>query len=47
MKDISEYQKEFEQVISHLKQLEEQKQRLTTRAVELQGIIKEMQSTKE
>lgn len=43
MKAKEEYQKELDTVMVQLRQLEQQKMQLTTRGVELQGILKELE----
>jgi len=44
MRQLAEYEKEYQQVIAQLQQLEQRKQQLTTRGVELQGICKELKT---
>ena len=42
MKDRKEYEQEYNEVVMELQQVEQRKTDLTTRAVELQGILKEL-----
>jgi len=42
VKSREEYQEEFDEVVRQLQQLDTQAQQLRTRAIELQGVLKEM-----